>query len=285
MSKLVGAHIIPDVHPFIHTESEPDGAHIRLMRAGRTLDSFHLGRNEVSAIIIHKDGEIEDLGISYNLLTNIGRDLWSDALGAKIPAGGQGTPATASSATSLTGTGSVWTASNQGTPQLGLLGMRVYAPITNTATAPVYGNIGSNTTNVITVDQWWNAADGTGTTPAATGSFILGAGGPPSPRFMALTTDAAAANATDTALASENNANAVTRSLATYAHTYGNATMTLQKQWSPSGTITALHKMGLFSTSTLTSVGVLMFESVLNADATVVNGDTLTVTDTITLSG
>lgn len=166
-----------------------------------------------------------------------------------------------------------------------MLGLRVYAPITNTATAPVYGNVGSNTTNVITVDQWWTAADGTGTTPSSTSSFILGAGGPPSPRFMALTTDAAAANATDTALAAENNANAVTRSLATYAHTYGNATMTLQKQWSPSGTITALHKMGLFSTSTLTSVGVMMFESVLNADATVVNGDTLTVTDTITLSG
>lgn len=284
MSRLVGSHIIRE-HPFIRTQTLPDGAIVSIIREHRTLEKMRLGPNAVSAIIVHPDGDVENLGVSSNLLTNIGRDLWSDALGAKIPAGGGAGPATGSSATSLTGTGSVWTASNQGTPQLGLLGLRVYAPITSTAVAPVYGNIGSNTTNVITVDQWWTAADGVGTTPSSTTAFILGAGGPPSPRFMALTTDAAAANATDTALASENNANGCSRSLATYAHTYGAATMTLQKAYSITGTITAIHKMGLFSTSTLTSVGVLMFESVLNADATVVNGDTLTVTDTITLSG
>lgn len=283
MSKLIGSRVIRE-HPFVRAQSIPDGAIVSIIRDHRVLDRVHLGPNAVSAIIVHRDGDIEDLGVSYNLLTNIGRDLWSDALGAKTVAS-QGTPATASSATSITATGTPYTASNQATPQLGLLGLRVYAPITNTATAPVYGNIGSNTTSVITVDQWWTAADGVGTTPSSTSGFILGAGGPPSPRFMGLTTDSAAANATDTALATEITTGGAARALATYAHTYGNATLTLQKAYSITASFTAIHKMGLFSTSTSTSVGVLMFETVLNQDATVGNGDTLTVTDTITLSG
>ena len=285
MSKLIGSHIIRD-HPFVRGQTLPDGNILSIIRDHKVLERIRMGPNAVSAIIIRKNGDIENLGLSHNQLTNIGRDLWADALGAKIPAGGQGTPGTASSATSMTGTGSVWTASNQATPQLGLLGLRIYAPVTGVTTAPVYGNVGSNTNNVITIDQWWTAADGVGTTPATTNSFILGAGGPPSPRFMALTTDAATSNATDTALAGpENNANGVSRALATYAHTYGAATFTLVKSWSVGGVITGLHKMGLFSTATLTSVGVMMFESVLNQDATVGNGDTVQVTDTVTLSG
>ena len=42
--------------------------------------------------------------------------------------------------------------------------------------------------------------------------------------------------------------------------------------------------MGLFLSSTA-STGLIVFETVLNQDATVGNGDTLTVTDTVTLSG
>ena len=285
MSTLIGSHIVRG-HPFVRGQTLPDGNILSIVRDHRVLERIRMGPNAVSAIIIRANGDIENLGLSHNQLTNIGRDLWADALGAKAPAGGNGTPATGSSATSLTATATPWTASNQGTPQLGLLGMRIYAPITNTATAPVYGNVGSNTTSVATLDQWWNATDGVGTTPSSTTGFIIGSGGPPSLRFMALTTDQATSNATDTALAGpENNANGVARALATYAHTYGAATFTLVKSWSVGGTITALHKMGLFSTATLASVGVMMFESVLNQDATVGNGDTLQVTDTVTLSG
>ena len=42
--------------------------------------------------------------------------------------------------------------------------------------------------------------------------------------------------------------------------------------------------MGLFTASNTTAAGIMTFESVLNADANVVSGDTLTVTDTVTLS-
>src|SRR4029077_5474542 len=99
-----------------------------------------MGPNHVHAFITRPDGAIEDLGVSKNLLTNIGRDVFHQWLGVGIPAGGTGSPATAVGATSVTATGAPWTASNLGTPQLGLAGFRIYAPVTNVTTAPVYGN-------------------------------------------------------------------------------------------------------------------------------------------------
>ena len=163
--------------------------------------------------------------------------------------------------------------------------MRVYASVTGVTTPPVYGNIVSNTTSVATIDQWWTATDGTGTTPASTNGFIIGAGGGPAFRFMGLTTDAGAASASDTALASEQTTNGGNRQLATYAHTYGNSTYTLTKAFAITGTITAIHKGGLFPHNSQAGTGPVVFETVLNQDATVGNGDTLTVTWTVTLSG
>lgn len=259
----------------------------RLSRCGRPYkqNSIRLGPNHVHAFITHRDGSITDLGISKNLLTNIGRDVWADWTGGAIPAGGSGSPATATSATSITATATPWTASNLATPQLGLAGKRVYAPVTGLTTAPVYGNIVSNTTSVATIDQWWTATDTTGTTPASTNGFIIGAGGISSVRFMALTTNASAASASNTTLTGEITTNGGGRALATYAHTYGASTLTLQKAFSITGTLTAIHRMGLFAALTAGGADPMIFETVLNADATVVNGDTLTVTDTITLSG
>ncbi len=261
-----------------------DIATISIMRGRKVEQVIRVGPNVVHAFITHSDGTITDLGLSENLLTNIGRDLAIGWYGGFIPAGGAGSPATAATGTSITATGTAWTASNLATPQLGLSGFLVYAPVTGLTTAPVYGNIVSNTTSVATIDQWWNAADGVGTTPAGTNAFILGAGGISSVRFMALTTDSGAAAAGDTVLATEITTNGGGRGLATYAHTMGTATCTLQRAYAITGTLTAIHKMGLYAHNTA-STGPLVFETVLNADATVVNGDTLTVTDTITLSG
>ena len=100
MSKLIGSHIIRD-HPFVRGQTLPDGNILSIIRDHKVLERIRMGPNAVSAIIIRKNGDIENLGLSHNQLTNIGRDLWADALGAKIPAGGQGTPGTASSATSM----------------------------------------------------------------------------------------------------------------------------------------------------------------------------------------
>lgn len=272
-----------------------DGAVMRIFRPrlkSGTRDEwkrFRVGPNYVHAFITHADGDITDIGVSKNLLTNIGRDIVSSWMGAFIPTA-QNAPATAVSTSAVTGTGSTWTASNLATPQLGCASFRIVAPVTGLTTPPVYANIISNTTSVLTIDQWWNAADGTGTTPASTNSFIIMPGGQGSVRFMALTTDSGAANAADTVLASEITNNGAARALATYAHTQGQATFTLQKAYSITGTLTAIHKMGLFCSltqggTTAGAGGPMVFETVLNADATVVNGDTLTVTDTVTVSG
>lgn len=244
-----------------------------------------MGPNLVHAWVGRQDGTIEDLGITTNLLTNIGRDVWADWMGGAIPAGGTGSPATAVTATGLTATATPWTASNLATPQLGLAGKRVYASLTGVGTSPVYMNVVSNTTSVIVGDQWWTAADGVGTTPANTNAFIIGAGGIGSVRFMGLSTNASAASAADTTLANEVTTNGLGRALATYAHTYGASTFSLAKTFTASGTVSAVHKLGLFTTLSSAGADPVVFETVLSADATLVSGDTIAVTWTGTLSG
>lgn len=257
-----------------------------------TEKAIHLGPNYVYAFITRKDGSVEHLGLSKNLQTNIGNMVMQGAYGGDFPAGNTVAADISSlspTTTTCTGTGSVWTASNLATPTLGCAGWRVYAAPHTTTNPVVYGNVISNTTNVLTIDQWWTAADGLGTTPTNGDAFILGHGGVASVRFMALTTNATAASYTDTALASEQNANGVSRTKATFARgsnpSAGSGTFTLQVAFSPSGTITSLSKMGLFIDGTPVSAGPLIFETLLNVAATVASGDTLTVTDTLTLSG
>lgn len=262
--------------PQIEVVSLRDRARVDIIR-GRHVEQGLAFRNAVHAAIIHPDGSITDLGVSPNLTTNGGFDFISNALGGLLPTGGVGSPATAASATSITATGTPWT-TNQ------LAGFRVYAPVTGLTTAPVYGNIGSNTTSVATIDQWWTAADGVGTTPASTNAFIIGAGGLSSARFIGLTTDAGAPAAGDTTLASEITTGGVARALGAYAHTVGTKTYTITKSFSVTSGFTAIHKAGLFTCSTSTAGGVMVWETVLSADATVANGDTLQVTWTITLS-
>lgn len=266
------------IRPLLRVEPLADGALVRVERGHRSSELVRLGPNEVHAAITHADGSIEDLGISHNLLITSsagGRDQIAALAGGLLPAGGQGNPATATSATTFTATGTPWTTNL-------LAGMRVVFPVTGLTTEPVYGNIISNTTSVATVDQWWTSAEGVGTTPASTNSFIILPGAAPA-RYMALTENSGAANASDTALTGEITTGGCNRQLATYAHTLASATYTLQKAYSVTSTFPAIHKMGIFHSGTGTA-GSMMFESVLNADASVVNGDTLTVTDTVTVS-
>jgi len=273
-----GVHVV--------TKHLDDGAIMRIMRGETVEKEMRLGPNSVHAFITHPDGSVSDLGESHNLLTNLGRDWWADGLGFKAPLGGQGSPATAADATSISNTGSPWTASNFATPQPGLAGMMVVVPITGITTTPVCGLIGTNTTAKAVIDKWWTPdLAGTGTTPAATNAFYIVPGRGAGALFMAVTTDAAAANATTTSLTAENNANGASRAKSTYAHSYGAATFTYVNAFSITGTITAIHKMAMFTTSLLAAAGIPVFEAVLNVDATVANLDTLTVTDTVTLSG
>lgn len=263
-----------------------DGAMLEIKRGHRLEKRLRLGPNSVHTMLAHPDGSFEDLGEQPNLLTNIGRDWWADALGGVAAAGGQGSPLTAATATSATATGTPWTASNLATPQLGLAGKIIMVPITGLTTTPVFGLIVSNTTGVLTLDKWWTPdLAGTGTTPANTSAFVILPGRGPGCLFMALTADSGAASASDNSLASEITTNGGARAKATYAHSYGAATLTLSNAFSISGTLTGIHKIGLFPTSKAGGADPMIFETVLSLDATVGNGDTLTPTWTATLSG
>jgi hypothetical protein len=268
-----------------------DGAYIDIVRPRRRRKGFarerriRSGPNHVHVWVTHPDGTVKDLSVSQNLLTNIGRDAWANSYGFIATGATTASPATATSATSVTVTGTPLTASNLATPQLGVAGLRVWMPVTGITTAPVYGNIVSNTTSVITIDQWWTVADAVGTTPASTNALQIAPGGIGAIRFIALTTNSSAASASDTTLASEITTGGCGRALGTYAHTFGQSTLTLTKAFSVTGTFTAIHKAGAFSCLTSAGADPMWYESALNQDATVGNGDTLTLTWTFTLSG
>ena len=259
--------------PRFRTEQLPDGALIQRIRGHRLEETLRLGPNEWHFAIVHEDGSVDDLGISKNLLTNTGRDLWDAAFGAAGQFNGANV-ATSSSATSLTDTGEAWTTDQ-------FKGWTVVAE--ETTNTPVYGNIGSNSATVLTIDAWRNNDDSAGTTPAATANYAIY----PTcrPRFMGLTENAGAAAATDTALTGEITTGGCGRAIATYAHTGGTSSYTMTKSFSVTATFAAIHKGALFNCSNTTAGGIMVFEAVLNADASVVNGDTLQVVATITTTG
>ncbi len=261
------------LRPHYRTEPLADGALVQLMRGQRLESTIRLGPNEWHVAIIHADGSIDDLGISRNLLTTVGRDLLAAGLGA-TGFGVTGSVATASSATSLTATGTPFATD-------AYKGWIVVAE--ESTNAPVWANIGSNTTSVLTVDGWKTGDDTAGTTPGATANYLI----LPSvrARHMALTENAGAAAAGDTALTGEITTGGAARALATYAHTGGAATYTLVKSFPITASFPAIHKGALFTAANPTAAGVLVFEAVLNADANVINGDTLQITATNTLSG
>ena len=102
-------------------------------------------------------------------------------------------------------------------------------------------------------------------------------------QYMAITTDAAAASAADTTLASEETTNGLGRLVGTYAHSTSTATYTITRLFTYSGSSSkVIAKVGLF---TAASAGTLVFETVLGTTATLsASGDTLTITQTVTLS-
>lgn len=250
-------------------------------RAAFVRDGLTFGPDPVHVQIIHgpgrpndwAEGSIEDLGISYNLLTNVGRDLVSAGLGHAVAKEGAFTATTATSATPAGG----------GMTVDAYKGWRVAAAGAAITTPIPYGNIGSNSATVLTIDQWWTAADGVATTPVATNGYIVIPTA--TSRFMALTENAAAASAASTVLTGEITTGGCGRALATYAHTGGTATLTLSKTFSVTASFPAIHKIGEFTAANVTAAGVLVYETVLNADANVISGDSLAVTHTITISG
>lgn len=255
-------------------EIEPlaDGARVHLHRGYGFSESVRLGPNDWHAMIVHEDGTITDLGISHNLLTTVGRDLLHAGQGA-TGFGVTGTIATGSSATSLTATGTPFAVD-------AYKGWIVVAE--EGTNAPVWANVGSNSTSVLTVDAWKTGDDTAGTTPGATANYFI----VPSTRarYMALTENAGAPAVGDTVLTGELTTGGCGRALATYAHTPAATTSTYAKTFSVTASFPAIHKGALLTASNPTAAGVLMFTAILNADANVISGDSLAVTATVTSS-
>lgn len=215
------------------------------------------------------------LGIGFMLSTkpNAGLDLeWNEAIG--IAAGYSAAPATATSATSLTATGTPW-------------GVNAFQGFMVVAGA-VYGLILSNTTSVLTIDRWYNPATpggAAGSTPGATVVFTIVPAAPPS-QFMGLTANATAVGAGDTTLPAEITTvgGGLIRKQGTLTHTAGASTGTVVAVFTANGTDAlpvTIAKMGIGPS--LLATANQLFQTLLNATATLTtSGDQLTVTDTIT---
>lgn len=186
--------------------------------------------------------------------------------------------ATATGATSLTNASASFPTAGQA-----LAGSIVAAgPNTSGAGSIAWGVIVSNTATVLTIDQWYNPGTGAAaTTPNATATYQILPGQFAAP-YLAVTTDSVAPAASDTTLASELTTNGFTRALGTYAHTAAASTFTLTHTWTASGTDT-INKEAVFGAVNTTGGGVMPFESAEPNAPTLVSGDTLQNTVTITI--
>ena len=96
--------------------------------------------------------------------------------------------------------------------------------------------------------------------------------------YIGVTANSTTPAASDTVLAGEITSGTLARAQAAYAHTNGTASYTLTKTFTSDQTV-VLAKMGVFNAATS---GTLVFESLLSSAASLVSGDTLTLTHTVT---
>ena len=193
--------------------------------------------------------------------------------------------ATGSTATTLTNSGAAWAVN-------GWAGYRVYASAS--ASAMVWGNILSNTATALTVDRWYapsTPGGAAGSTPSATGGYMVADGGVVSAWFMGLTATNITPGVTDHALAGEYAVagGGLVRKICPFALTSGTSpmTMTLTPVFTANGTDTLPQTFYAMSVGVSMVVAattlVMKFESSLSAPQTLsAPGDQLTITATET---
>jgi hypothetical protein len=223
-------------------------------------------------------------GYRHNLTTDTAtgytnrRDWQSKALAQVLTNGAFGNVnATSTTATSLTRTGSSFPTAGQG-----MAGMMVATfPNSSGTGSLVFGVIVSNTSTVLTVDQWYDPTTGSvGTTPDGTCSFVVIPGQMPA-MYLALTADAVAPSSADTTLASEITTSDFKRALATYSHTAAASTYTLVKLFNATTTQT-INKGAVFA-SAVNGNGAMPFETAEPSPPTLISGDSFTQTVTVTI--
>src|SRR5262245_15032450 len=232
-------------------------------------------------------------------LANNGRDHVAITVGGNVES--RQASATASSATSLTDSGASFTASSGGPPATGGLVGHLVASGTTTV-VNTYGVIISNTSTVLTVDQWHTPKppETAATTPASTAPYIVLPGGSPC-FYMGISIATRAFNAADAVLSNDGSTvselwfsgGGLRRRAASFAHTSGTSTYTAQFTFTANGSDTlpqTIAKMGLFAnyvntTVTTSNSGVLLFNTNLSSSATLsAVGDNVQITDTVTIS-
>lgn len=189
--------------------------------------------------------------------------------------------ATSTGATSLTKSTASFPTAGQG-----LAGCIVVAGPNSSGTgSKVYGIIVSNSSTVLTVDQWYDptsTSGAAGTTPNATASYVILPGQNPA-AWLAITASSFTPATSDTTLSGELATNGFTRAVATYAHTAAASTYTLVHLWTCSGGSTQINNEAVFGACNTTGGGVMPFESAEPSPPTLVSGDTLQNTVTITI--
>lgn len=234
------------------------------------------------------DGNTWTTGWIKNLTTDTAagytnrRDFQSKVMGGGVTAvASMSGTATGSGATSLTNSGATFPTAGQG-----LNGCIVaVGPNASGTGSTVFGVITTNTATVLTVDRWYSAATpggAAGTTPNATSTYQVLPGGMPA-MFLAITADATAASSADTTLTAELTTNGFARAIGTYSHTAAASTYVNQVVFTCSGGSTTINKYAAFG-SIVSATGVMPFESLVPSPPTLVSGDQLTLTDTITIN-
>jgi hypothetical protein len=187
--------------------------------------------------------------------------------------------ATSVTATSLTNTGAAFSTAGQG------LAGRIVAVGPNSAGtgSTVFGVIMSNTATALTVDQWYSAGTmAAGTTPNGTATYQVLPGQFPA-CYLAVTANAVAPSSADTTLTAEITTSDFARAIGTYAHTAAATTYTLVKVFNATTTVT-INKEAVFGAVNPTGGGVMPFESAEPSPPTLVSGDSLTQTITVTVN-
>lgn len=203
--------------------------------------------------------------------------------------------AAAVSTTTISGTSLTNSVASFPTSGQGLAGqvVVVYGLANN---AFVWGYITGNTGTALTVDQWYSATSttgGAGTTPttsggsSTTGIAYLILPGQMSAAWLAVSVSTFTPSTADTSLNSQGAelaASGFNRAVGTYAHTAAASTYTLVHLWTATGTVT-INNEGVSGAATLVSNngGVFPFESAEPTPPTLVSGDTLQNTITVTI--
>lgn len=225
-----------------------------------------------------------------NLRVNTGNDWQSAVMNGSSNKGEAGT-ATGSSATTLTNSGAAFPTSAIMNGATGGYAGKIIAvgPNSSGVGSTVYGVILSNTATVITVDRWVAAGSPfvAGTTPNATGTYQILPGAAPA-WFMALSSTVQSGAAGDTVLAGEIVGSGFSRTnYTTLTHTGASASYSIANTFTASGTQT-INSEGIFTASgtagvaTAANAGLLVFENAEPSPPTLVSGDTLAQTVTVT---